>query len=117
MARSRRRGQGKPAGRAPECPLCGNPVRDVKTAILERESGKSAHFDCVVREIAKGESLESDERISYLGKGTFGVLSFRGGGGPVRYLIRKRIQYESPEKKADLRESPGGRPSSPESSA
>ena len=100
MARNiRRRSQGRPT----ICPVCGNPVRDLKTAILERESGQPAHFDCIARELAKTEHLEKDERISYLGKGTFGVISYRETGSPARHLIARRIQYEDPEMRAKWR--------------
>ena len=32
-----------------------------------------------------------NERICYLGNGSFGVVQF---GGPMRFFVRKRVQYE-----------------------
>ncbi len=80
--------------RAVNCPICGEPVRDLKTAILTPETGKPAHFDCVLQDIAKHEPLQPGEKITYLGKGTFGVVSYKTGGGGVPFVIRKRIAYE-----------------------
>jgi hypothetical protein len=85
------------------CPLCNNPVRDAKTAILHRATGSPAHFDCILRELTQGESLEKGEKITYLGKGTFGVLSYRNASSQLPYLIRKRIHYEDQEKRASWR--------------
>lgn len=80
--------------RAPQCPFCGEPVRDPKTAILTPEAQKPAHFDCVLQELAKHEELQPGEKIAYLGKGTFGVVSYRPGPDGMPLLIRKRIAYE-----------------------
>ena len=81
----------------PTCPLCGKPVRYLMTAIAQGEGAAPAHFDCVLREIAEKEELEPKEKVCYLGNGTFGILKFKQGG-PVRFSIRKRIQYEAADK-------------------
>lgn len=82
--------------RAPLCPLCGEPVRDLKTAITTPQARKPAHFDCVLQELARREDLEAGEKIVYLGKGTFGVVSYRSGASGMPLVIRKRIAYEPP---------------------
>lgn len=67
------------------------------TAIAQATSGEPEHFDCVLREISEHEELEPKEKVCYLGNGAFGILRFKQGG-PVRFAIRKRIQYENSEK-------------------
>jgi hypothetical protein len=78
--------------RAPLCPMCGEPVRDQKTAIAASQGRGPAHFDCVLQELTGHEALAPGEKITYLGKGTFGVVSYKVTPGP--FVIRKRIPYE-----------------------
>ena len=95
---------GENGERAPQCPFCGEPVRDLKTAIVTPDTQKPAHFDCVLQDLAKREGLQPGEKITYLGRGTFGVVSYRQGHAGVPFVIRKRIPYEQP--------APRGEPSS-----
>lgn len=100
-----RRGQGAeaPVQRAeppvvfPDCPICNQPVRDLPSALTHRGTGRPAHFDCIMREIRDSNELTPQERVCYLGGGTFGILEFRQPGGPGKFVIRKRIQYEEKE--------------------
>ena len=87
--------------RAPQCPLCGEPVRDQKTAIVTPEARRLAHFDCVLEDLARREGLQPGEKITYLGRGTFGVVSYRSGGAGVPFTIRKRIDYEPPASRTE----------------
>jgi hypothetical protein len=80
--------------RAPLCPICKEPVRDQKTAIAASANRGAAHFDCVLQELSAQETLGPGEKITYLGKGTFGVVSYKATPGP--FAIRKRIPYEEP---------------------
>ncbi len=82
--------------RAPACPLCGEPVRDPKTAIVTPEARRPAHFDCVLQDLSRREELQPGEKVVYLGKGTFGVVTYRSGAGGAPLTIRKRIAYEPP---------------------
>ncbi|MDC7126811.1 MAG: hypothetical protein PQJ46_14665 [Spirochaetales bacterium] len=86
----------------PVCPYCGNSVKDINTAIASEEDESPAHFDCVLKQLEKRETLEKDEKICYLGRGSFGIVKTRNGGS-MKFFIRKRIQYEKEEKKFDWR--------------
>ena len=88
----------------PICPICGNSVKDINTAIAENESEAPAHFDCIIKKLEQQEELEKDEKICYLGRGSFGIIKTRNGG-PMKFFVRKRIQYEKEEKKFDWRSS------------
>jgi hypothetical protein len=50
-----------------------------------------------MRELRDSNELAPQERICYLGGGSFGILEFRQQGGPGKFIIRKRIQYEEKE--------------------
>ncbi len=76
------------------CPVCNKPISFIPTTITHRESGKRAHFDCVVKEIKKIQQLSSREDIYYLGSGTFGVVEMKKGKKPSGFVVKKRIPYE-----------------------
>lgn len=81
----------------PDCPVCGKQVRELASALTHRVARQPAHFDCVMRELMDSNELAPEEKICYLGGGSFGILEFRPPGGPTRFVIRKRIQYEEKE--------------------
>ncbi len=82
---------------APDCPICGKPVRELASALTHRASRQPAHFDCIVRELRDSTEIAPQEKLCYLGAGSFGILEFRPPGGPSKFVIKKRIQYEEKE--------------------
>ncbi|MDR1895107.1 MAG: hypothetical protein LBQ61_10555 [Spirochaetales bacterium] len=76
------------------CCLCRQPIRDPLAAISLGEEN-AAHFDCVIKKIAQEENVQNRDRVCYLGKGEFGVVRYKGGGG--KFEILKRITFENPE--------------------
>ncbi|MCL2472741.1 MAG: hypothetical protein FWF26_03595 [Treponema sp.] len=117
----------------PDCPYCGKPIRDISSAIADKDTGLPVHFDCVTARIAKGENLEKGDTITYIGGGRFGIVGFgvsgesskdssrvyprdfQGKAGssadsdrfpPARgcdFKIKKIIEWENKDKKADWR--------------
>jgi hypothetical protein len=81
----------------PDCPLCGKSVRDLASALTHRITRQPAHFECIMKEIRDANEVAPQERVCYLGGGSFGILEFRPPGGPGKFVIRKRIQYEEKE--------------------
>jgi hypothetical protein len=81
----------------PDCPVCGKQVRELASALTHRVARQPAHFECVMRELLDSNEIAPEEKICYLGGGSFGILEFRPPGAPTRFIIRKRIQYEEKE--------------------
>ncbi|HEB12024.1 MAG TPA: hypothetical protein ENI06_12520 [Spirochaetales bacterium] len=79
---------------APVCPLCQKPVRDLYSAITHQSSNEPAHFDCILKMLRKINELTSNEKICYLGNGSFGIIQFRNAAGKLNFFIRKRLNYE-----------------------
>ncbi len=77
----------------PECPICKKPVRDLPTALSYRSTGSPAHFDCVLKELRDSLELSPQDKLCYLGGGSFGVLQFKSSGGG-KFTIKKKIPYE-----------------------
>jgi hypothetical protein len=86
---------------APDCPVCGKPVRELPSALTHRVSGKPAHFECILKELRDANELAPQEKLCYLGGGTFGILQFRPAGGASKFTIRKRITYEEKDSPQD----------------
>jgi hypothetical protein len=111
ISRSKHRRRGnrrpdKPEIDFPLCPLCQKAVRDLASAITHKESGAPAHFDCILKTLRGVHAVQQNEKICYLGKGSFGIVQFRQNPGPMRFLIRKRIQYEDTEPVPEWRQKP-----------
>lgn len=98
--RSRRRRRATKAYRTPkdlaQCPICKQNIRDVLTAIIISEDGTAAHFDCIVKKLARDEELRGKDKICYLGSGEFGVVRFPSAD-PSKFSIQKRIKFELKE--------------------
>jgi len=86
----------------PECPWCGKPIRDISSAIADKDTGAPVHFDCVAARIAGTENLEKGESISYIGAGRFGIVSFGRAEGHD-FKIRKIIEWENKDNRAEWR--------------
>ena len=88
----------------PACPLCGKPVYDLSTAIsASRETGEPAHFDCVLERVVASESIAADEKLVYLGSGSFGVVEFKDNKSESAFSVKRRIQWEKEGEKKDWR--------------
>jgi hypothetical protein len=77
----------------PVCPYCKEPVKDLLCAIGDKE-GKAAHFECVQKRIAAGEILGKGEKVSYIGGGRFGIITFNNPHNPRDFKIKKIIEWE-----------------------
>jgi hypothetical protein len=87
----------------PACPICGKPVYDLSSALAaNREAGDPAHFDCVLERVAASESLAPEEKLVYLGSGSFGVVEFKDKS-ESHFTVKRRIQWEKEGEKKDWR--------------
>lgn len=56
-----------------------------------------------MKKIEETEEMSSNEKVCYLGKGSFGIIRMQKITGSIPFLIRKRIQYENFEETPDWR--------------
>jgi hypothetical protein len=93
----------------PDCPWCGKPIRDLASAIADKETGLPVHFDCVAARIARKEILEKGDTVTYIGGGRFGIVHFDGsefpgrGGDGKTFKIKKIIEWENKDDRAEWR--------------
>ncbi|HEQ72313.1 MAG TPA: hypothetical protein ENN69_07480 [Spirochaetia bacterium] len=98
-----RRSRPEIQGNYPACPICERDITSLSSAITYKESGTPAHFECVMKKILETENVSSNERLCYLGKGSFGIVRFQKASGHAPFVIRKRIQYEELEETPEWR--------------
>ncbi|MFP4152625.1 MAG: hypothetical protein ACOC2V_01880 [Alkalispirochaeta sp.] len=78
------------------CPVSGEEIDDIFTAITDPQTGRPSRFDSVLEKLAAREELKEDERIAYIGRGAFGIVAMeKGENGRPRLVVRKRIEYET----------------------
>jgi hypothetical protein len=77
------------------CPICNRPLNLTITAIEHQESGKKAHFDCILKELKKSYQLNPKEEMIYLGGGSFGIIERVKGKNTFGFIIKRRFQYEN----------------------
>jgi hypothetical protein len=87
----------------PDCPYCGKPIKDISTALTDKNSGQPVHFDCVIAKIGEYESLEKGELIAYIGGGRFGVVCFNHAQNSRNFTIKKIVEWEDKENRAEWR--------------
>jgi len=85
------------------CPMCGQPIADLSSALADKTTGKPVHFDCVLAEIAKNEKLTENEKITYIGQGRFAVLLFENPRDMRHFKIERTIEWEERNKEFDWR--------------
>ena len=86
------------------CPICNEPITDIASAIADKKTGKPAHFDCILNTVREGEKLGENEKIYYIGQGRFAVLCFDNPRDQRHFTIKKIIEYENKEQKAEWRD-------------
>lgn len=78
------------------CPVSGEEIDDIVTAITDPTTGRPSRFDSVIEKLAARETLKEDERIAYIGRGTFGIVAMeKGENNRPHLVVRKRIEYET----------------------
>ncbi|MDR0316339.1 MAG: hypothetical protein LBH97_05505 [Treponema sp.] len=87
------------------CAWCGEPIKDISTALSESGSGRPVHFECVLAKISENETLEPGDAISYIGGGRFGIIHFNNPANTKDFNIKRIFEWENKENNADWRRS------------
>jgi hypothetical protein len=89
----------------PDCPYCGKPIKDISSAISDKNSGEPVHFDCIIARIAEGEVLDQGDAVAYIGGGRFGIVHFTNPQNSQEFKIKKILEWEDKENRAEWRRS------------
>lgn len=81
------------------CPICEKPIRNIAMAIQQKESGKLAHFDCVLKQIHTQyhSRMSRNRRIYYIGAGNFALVKeqYDKKGHLKSYRVLEKFEYEN----------------------
>ena len=87
----------------PDCPWCGKPIKDITTAICDKETGRPVHFDCVLARITEMEKLETNDGVCYIGGGRFGVVHYNNPPDTRDFVIKKIFEWEAKDVNSEWR--------------
>lgn len=90
------------------CPLCNQPITDLASAMTDKESGSPVHFDCALEKVKSQEPTGENEKIAYIGQGRFAVIFFENPRDQRHFTIKKIIEWEDREQKAEWRDEISG---------
>ena len=79
----------------PDCPWCGKQIKDITTAISDRDTGLPVHFDCVLSRIAEMENLDANDNVCYIGGGRFGIIHYNNLPDTRDFFIKKILEWEN----------------------
>jgi len=78
----------------PNCLWCGKQIKDITTAISDKDTGLPVHFDCVLARIAEMENLETNDNVCYIGGGRFGIVHYNNPPDTRGFIIKKIFEWE-----------------------
>ena len=82
------------------CPFCEKEIKESLIAVLDRNTKKNSHFECVLTQIKKDHSIGNAEKVFYLGGGCFGVVQTKKVQNRFIFDVIEKIQYlERPKKR------------------
>jgi hypothetical protein len=87
----------------PDCPWCGKPIKDISTAISDKNTDVPVHFDCVLERVISTEKLDFNDHVCYIGGGRFGVVHFGNSPDTRGFNIKKIVEWENKESRSDWR--------------
>jgi hypothetical protein len=87
----------------PDCPWCGKQIKDITTAISDKETGRPVHFDCVLARIAESEKLEHNDSVCYIGGGRFGIIHYTNPLDTREFVIKKIFEWEPKDTESEWR--------------
>ncbi len=86
------------------CSLCDKPIRDLTSAISLKETDEAVHFDCYLKDLPLQTQKRDDEKIVYLGSGTFGLVKFnRETKEKPLFEIREKTTIDEGENRSNWR--------------
>lgn len=85
------------------CPISGQPIDNIHTALVHRESEQPANFDAVLELLRNAENLSERQKLVYVGSGCFGVYEEVEENGRRHLALQRKIVYEDGHHKPEWR--------------
>ena len=76
------------------CEKCGKEIKDLNTALSDKNTGNPIHFDCILEFIKNTEEIKENEEVIYIGNGNFAIVTFENPKTRKNFKIIKSIEWE-----------------------
>ena len=86
----------------PPCGICGEPIKDITSALSRPADGAAVHFDCALAAVSEELKPGEGEKVVYLGKGSFAAVDEQEYQ-QRKLKISRRIDWENLEEKSSWR--------------
>lgn len=86
----------------PPCSICGEPIKDITSALAMPINGSPVHFDCALKTVSEELKPGKGEKVIYLGKGSFAVVELQAYQ-QRKLRINRRIDWENLEEQSEWR--------------
>lgn len=86
------------------CEKCGKEIKDLNTALSDKNTGNPVHFDCILNFIKSSEEVKENEEVVYIGNGSFAIVVFENPRIRKKFKIIKYIEWEEKNKKYQWRD-------------
>ena len=80
---------------AASCPICNKIINNMSNSIKDITTEIPCHFECVVTELKKKVQVRQNQRIAYVGGGSFAVIEDVREDGRNKFIIIQKLQYSS----------------------
>ncbi|HZK20050.1 MAG TPA: hypothetical protein VFC68_04925 [Treponemataceae bacterium] len=87
----------------PTCSMCEEPIIEISSCLADRKTGAPVHFDCVLKKITQEEKLLPNQKIVYIGKGSFAVVLFENPRDLKHFTIIRKIEWEQRDSDVEWR--------------
>ncbi|HOV13559.1 MAG TPA: hypothetical protein PK771_04690 [Spirochaetota bacterium] len=77
------------------CPICNKNINNMSNSIKDLTTEIPCHFECVVAELKKKVHVRQNQRIAYVGSGSFAVIEDVREDGRNKFVIIQKLQYSS----------------------
>lgn len=85
------------------CSICGKAIDTIAQTIGGPAKDEFSHFDCAIRTLSENETIQSGQKICYIGNGDFAVIEYNKKNFSGGFSVIKRISYENQEMKSSVK--------------
>ena len=76
------------------CEKCGKEIKDLTTALSDKNTGNPIHFDCILEFIKNSEEIKEGEEVIYIGNGNFAIVVFENPKIRKKFKIIRYVEWE-----------------------
>ena len=75
------------------CPICGKIINNMSSSMCSNDRNEYYHFECVTSSLRKKLNIKPNQRLTYLGSSSFGVIEDTKDNSKMKFSIKQKIQF------------------------